>query len=406
MEKYFNSLLRFLTVTFFAVAIGFCFTACDVGSSSSADSERDENVENPAFSDSLAAPSDTSVAENGKCKTEGDFVWSNSEKTAYKICTDGKWVESEFVAQAPGFSLKRFNFGAAWQAAGELEEHYRGLDYIAVWLGDNDFYNAFEKRMVDMCMSVGATPMIYGYVIAEFGKDHGLADCDVKKDSTHCTHGASLIREFFADSILGRYRAYASGMREQLEYDLYLNPDTVQSIWLIEPDFYQYSVSASEQKKLYDGTEQIGGGIPDSLMGVYFKQIVDTIRTYLPAAQIAIDISPWILDVPAWYSHFDLDIVDFASTSGGRTAAGSEKIRPTNDLTWASAHEIIGKPILADAGYDKGGKGTGHAAIWDNPKNINARIADGVIGVMQMDAAYDYPGRVDTIRVQLKALKK
>ena len=71
-------------------------------------------------------------------------------------------------------------------------------------------------------------------------------------------------------------------------------------------------------------------------------------------------------------------------------------------MTWKQIAEITGKPILADAGYDKGGKGTGHAQIWDDVSNIKARLADGVIGVMQMDAALDYPKRLDTIRVQLE----
>lgn len=182
-----------------------------------------------------------------------------------------------------------------------------------------------------------------------------------------------------------------------------MDPADFESIWLIEPDFYQYSESGSKQKEKFDGIAQLDGGIPDSMMGVYFKQIVDTIKAYLPAAKIAIDISPWALDQEAWYSNFDMDIVDFASTSGGRTYSSTEKIRPTNPATWSDIARITGKPVLADAGYDAGGEGTGHAKMWDQPANINARIENGVIGVMQMDAALDYPARLDTIRPQITA---
>lgn len=314
-------------------------------------------------------------------------------------------VDKPSFSHTPGFNPCQFNFGAAWQAAHEDAEFYKGVDYIAVWLGDNDFYNAFEARMVETSAEIGATPMIYGYVIAEFGKDMGLEDCDVakKNETSLCVGGANLIREYFTDSILYRYREYAMGMRDQVEGRLEQNPDTYESIWMVEPDFYQYSESGSNQKASYDSIAQLGGGIPDAEMGLLFRQIVDTIRTYLPAAKIAIDVSPWVLDQAAWFANFDLSVVDYVSTSGGRTLAGSEKIRSGNIATWKQIHEITGKPILADAGYDAGGKGTGHAVAWDKPENINARIENGVVGVMQMDAALDYPARLDTIRPQITA---
>lgn len=314
---------------------------------------------------------------------------------------------SQFV-HIEGFSPCQFNFGAGWQAAHEDSAFYAGLDYISVWLGDNDFFNGFEERMFDITRTVHATPMIYAYVIAEFGKDHGLVDCDVKDSETkeyivpnHCTDGANLIRQYFQDSILFRYREYAAGFRSLIESYPDMNPDTVQFIWLIEPDYYQYSVSGSEQDQNFD---QNGGGIPDAMMGVYFAQIVDTIRAYLPASKIAIDISPWILDQAAWYANFDLSVVDFASTSGGRTAASSARIRSQNPTTWAEIAQLLGKPILADAGYDAGGLGTGYNKAWGIAENINARIADGVIGVTQMDPDSLYSARVKALRSQLLAI--
>jgi len=271
--------------------------------------------------------------------------------------------------------------------------------------------------MLDVAVQVQATPMIYAYVIAEFGKDHGLEDCDIVGDDGNfvtpnlCTDGANIIRTFFQDSILYRYQQYAKGFREYLDFFYsvgsgvanveFLNPDTLKFIWLIEPDFYQYSESGSKQKTLYDGTAQLGGGIPDSVMGAIFNQIVDTIQAYLPASQIAIDISPWADDQASWYANFDLNRVDYASTSGGRTLAGSPKIRSGNTTTWTEISTLLNKPVLADAGYDAGGVGTGYSAVWGNATNLNARIADGVIGVTQMDADDLYAARVDSIRPYL-----
>ncbi len=316
---------------------------------------------------------------------------------------------SSLFVHHPGFDPCRFNFGAGWQAAHEDSAFYAGLDYISVWLGDNDFFNAFEKRMFDVTRQVNATPMIYAYVIAEFGKDHGLVDCDTKENGeyvspNHCTDGAELIRNYFQDSILYRYREYARGFREHIEFSVAQDPDTVQFIWLIEPDFYQYSESGSVQaSKAVDhgGFAQNGGGIPDSMMGVYFSQIVDTIKAYLPASKIAIDISPWVLDQEAWYSNFDLSKVDFASTSGGRTAASSEKIRSGNIATWKGISDLLNRPVLADAGYDAGGYGTGYNKAWGYANNLNARIADGVIGVTQMDPDSLYHIRTSIVRSEL-----
>ncbi len=337
---------------------------------------------------------DTSVQPTNPFSSTEDNP--GNDKPAQPADTTDTSTTKKVVQRKAGFDPCFFNFGAAWQAAHEDEVNYKGLDYVAVWLGDNDWYNEFEKRMVEMCVNIHATPMIYAYVIAEFGKDHGLVDCDMKDEEhplTLCNSGANLIRAY-KDSVLYRYELYASGMREQLQVFLEQDPDTFETIWLIEPDYYQYSESASQQKAEFDGDAQEGGGIPDAELGYYFSQIVGVIKKYLPAAKIAIDISPWISDwkgisQAAWYANFDM-------------FAGGEKVRAGNKATWKEIYEATGKPILADAGYDRGGEGTGHAQIWDNVANLNARAAEYVVGVMQMDASLDYPSIVESIRPQLQ----
>lgn len=369
---------------------------CSCGDDSASSTSVNESPENPP---SAETPSDFKPSTEGEtCSVENAFKWVAAR--SYEKCENASWVKHEVPVYGTGFNPSQFNFGAAWQASHEDAEFYKGVDYIAVWLGDNDFYNAFEARMVDMCIEINATPMIYGYVIAEFGKDMGLKDCDIAKEGepSLCTDGASLIRNYFADSVLYRYKEYAEGLRDQIEINHEMDPNTFESIWLIEPDFYQYSQSSSEQNNV----KQNDGGIPDAEMGALFAEIVSVIKTYLPAAKIAIDISPWALDQAGWYANFDMSLVDYASTSGGRSLFGSDKIKSGNKATWAGIATITGKPILADAGYDAGGEGTGHAEGWDRVDNIRARAADGVIGVMQMDAALDYPSRLDTIRVQLR----
>lgn len=353
---------------------------------------------------------DNTELKAGPCEAteENSYRWVK-EGVTFQVCQNGEWIQDSVKSHQSGFDPCQFNFGAAWRGNHEEPVYYEGLDYVSVWLGDNAYYNEFEKRMVSMCKRIGATPMIYAYVIAEFGKDHGMDDCDVASSNDKkslCVYGADLIREYFADSILYRYQKYASGMANQADM-LLDNSEIFEPIWMIEPDYYQYSQMASEQSVDNKGEEQLNGGIPDSMMGVYFKQIVDTIKAYLPDARIAIDISPWVSDMDSlglekWFSNFDMTQVDYVSTSGGRTMANSEKIRGTNKLTWKKLYEVLKKPILADVGYSAGGNGTGHAKAWDDIANLEARAKDGVVGVMQMDAALDYPLRASYIRSRLQ----
>ena len=105
-----------------------------------------------------------------------------------------------------------------------------------------------------------------------------------------------------------------------------------------------------------------------------------------------------------WYANFDLSKVDLARTSGGRTAAANERIRSSNKATWAGVAQLLQRPILADAGYDAGGYGTGYNKAWGVVENLNARIADGVIGVTQMDPDSLYHVRATIARNQLNAI--
>lgn len=383
-----------LTLSLFGLV---AFWGCEDNGSSPTDNSSSEVSEEK---ENAKDPCDVSEA--------GSYRWLDSG-VVYQVCENGFWESDSVKPHTPGFDPCQFNFGAAWQSNHEDAVYYDGLDYVSVWLGDNDWYSVFEKRMVTMSLQTKTTPMVYAYVIAEFGKDHEMDDCDVAKrkgKKSLCVYGADLVREFFADSVLFRYQQYASGMAKQVKYKID-STEKFEPIWMIEPDYYQYSQMASEQSVANHGEGQENGGIPDSLMGVYFKQIVDTIKAYLPDAKIAIDISPWVTDkdsagLSKWFSNFDMSIVDYVSTSGGRTQAGSEKIRNANKLTWNKLYDALKKPILADAGYSTGGMATKHDSTWDDISNLEARAKDGVVGVMQMDAALDYPLRASYIRSRLQ----
>src|SRR5690554_7997143 len=262
-----------------------------------------------------------------------------------------------------------FNYGREWKSGASLNN----LNHVAIWLGDNDFYNEYwEGKMIEEAKKHSLTPVFYAYVIAEYGKDNGLEDCDVGTPN-HCTDGANLIRNKW-DDILSRYKTYAQGIAQ--DYG-----SSKKTIWLIEPDYIQYSVTGSA-KSHYN---QNGGGIPDAdLAGKYFNEIVSTIKQYLPNAQIGVDISPWLNDdLKTWYNLFDKSKINYAFTSGGRTQGNQARIRNdnNNNVTWANVHSWLGKKIIADDGYGVGGGPTEDYQEWMNVSNLNSRIQDGVIAI-------------------------
>ena len=178
------------------------------------------------------------------------------------------------------------------------------------------------------------------------------------------------------DKIIARYRYLAQGVANDFG-------TSGTTIWLIEPDFFQYSVSGDNHETRFS---QLNGGIPDAeLCGNYFNDIVATIKAALPNAKIAVDISPWLNEgIVTWYANFDQSKVDYLFTSGGRTQGGQTRIRSDNNnlLTWAGASAAMGgKKIIADDGYGVGGGAEENYDDWMNVDNLNARIADGVIGI-------------------------
>lgn len=275
------------------------------------------------------------------------------------------------------FNDCKFNFGRQWSNSFSESTNFsgQGLTHLAIWLGDNANYNQFwEGAMVRAAKANSLTPVIYAYVIAEVGKDNGLGDCDVS-GTNHCNGGANIVRNKWSE-ILNRYGSYAAGIAGDFGTS---NP----TIWLIEPDFLQYSVTGDNLNTKY---AQAGGGIPDKdLAGTYFNQIVAKIKQSLPNAKIAVDISPWMnTGITAWYGNFDKSKVDYLFTSGGRTQGNNTRIRSdnNNNVTWTMASQAMGgKKIIADDGYGVGGGSNSDYAEWMSTSNISARVSEGVIGI-------------------------
>ena len=290
------------------------------------------------------------------------------------------------------FSSCRFHFGAIDSKAnsGLVQQ----LDiFTPGWMGQKDTFD-----MMNVCTQtasngqfVNKVPVIVAYVAAFYVKRHfGRCDCNVTSCGSNndlCHQGAADIQQNLT-AIINVYKSYAQGFAN-------CYGTTKPIIFEMEPDWYQYTYTNSQ-------TQPMTAAQAGTIMG----QFVDAMKQVLPNAIFSLDISPWVgsngMDNGAdWYSHFDMTKFTFINTSGGSTDAASAKIRPDNLMTWAGVSQVTGKPILADTGYGVGGSSAGHDANWDVVANINARIADGVLGITQYNPNSSWPTTISNVRSQL-----
>eukprot|EP00965_Chrysotila_dentata_P012640 417017-Pleurochrysis_carterae.AAC.1 len=240
-----------------------------------------------------------------------------------------------------------FKFGATYtKGDAGLGSVEGGADYLAVWLGtySKKFGTGFNRyhhgHMLDRVKRFNATAVFYAYLIAMLARHtQGLHDCDVKGAHSLCVHGADFIRRKEA-LILDTYEHYANETAKRLG-------DDAQVIWLMEPDWHQYSAPT-----------QRGGGLRQRTMVTLFGRMVARIKRHLPKAKISFDISPWVNDQEAWLRPFlERCEIDYMHTSGGRTLGDSTRVRAdaNNLVTWREVHRITGKGIIADTGYGVGG---------------------------------------------------
>jgi hypothetical protein len=281
-----------------------------------------------------------------------------------------------------------FSFGAGWNG---LNVNYpASMDYVTIWAGADEAWNTYWiGDMLKACKPggklAGKTPVYYSYIIAFTARrDLGLQDCNVGSPNL-CQKGANFIRQK-KDRIMAQYAKYASETAKAWG-------TTDPIVWLMEPDYYQY---ASDSK-------QEGGPLSFADAGNFMKELVAKVRESLPNAVFSMDISPWVSDPSKWYGAFKMDDFTYINTSGGETDANNTRIRAANSMTWKSVHDLTQKPIIADDGYGVAGSTTYHDATWDEVSNLNARIADGVIAISQVNPKNDWNSTITSVRGQLKA---
>lgn len=248
---------------------------------------------------------------------------------------------------------------------------YSQFDYITIWIDTissncaqsnsgnpscTDFNPYYQGVMLQTTKSLNKIPVFYGYVIAFEARNlQGLQDCNVGTPSL-CQYGSQFIKNNRA-RIIERYNNHTYNIAQILG-------STYTTIFLIEPDFWQY---------YGDTSTQVGGALRyirdiyfiillyffDLLMlysGTYMRQLFDdiaaTIRKNLPNALISWDISAWIgqAGMTTWWGFFQTSpYINFIHTSGGQSQGNSEQI-VVNELNWNFMSTLTGRKIIADSG--------------------------------------------------------
>jgi len=289
------------------------------------------------------------------------------------------------------FSSCRFHFGTVDSIAKNNSAMIQQLDFFTPgWMGQKD---TFDMQYVCDYTKSGGTfakqmPVIVAYVAAFYAKrNNNLKDCNAAGSQQDLCHaGAGFIADNLA-KIVATYESYAAGFAGCYS-------TTRPIIFLMEPDFYQYTIS--EQDRPW--TPQTAGTI--------MSMFVAAIKKHLPNAVLSMDISPWVAPNDGqdngmqWYANFDMTAFTFINTSGGSTQANSPKIRG-DMMTWAGVSQVTGKPIMADTGYGVNGSSAGPDMAWDTPANINARMADGVVSISQYNPSSNWGTTISGIRSQL-----
>jgi len=279
------------------------------------------------------------------------------------------------------FDPCKFNFGTDWdylmdnQSSSVANE----INYVTKWIVNASYSeNGVYDRMLDFCIQKNKTPVFYAYIIA---KAAALGDADV--GGKLGTLGAEWLKNNF-NKVKNYYNGFAQNVASKLK-GTGLTP-----IWLMEPDYYQYTSGPQTSPLSFQQA------------GDYMGQLIDIIKTHIPDAMIAIDISAWIEDhgnTNSYYGAMPLNKADFLFTSGGQSQAGSSNIKAENKMTWSGIYNFTKKPIIADCGYGAGGGSTGHNAQWDNISNLKARISDGVVAITQKNPNGSWA--IKSIREQL-----
>ena len=248
--------------------------------------------------------------------------------------------------------------------------------------------------------STNIIPTYYAYIIGFYGHANGLPDGNQSSGPNLTTGGSALIlgaanaacpsgQICAQNKIVQAYAYYAKQSHTAWP--------TKPLVWLLEGDFVQYAASSQSQPLTY------------AQLGQLAAQITSAIKTNMPNAIVAMDHSTWNSDdvTNSFWNAMKQANLDLVWTTGVGNANGFLSAGTTassyngKTCTYSYLHTLTGLKILVDesAGLSQA------ADTWSNQTaaTINARIAEGVIGINVSGAPSNYQSNVQALAPELSS---
>lgn len=302
-------------------------------------------------------------------------------------------------------SMCNFNFGVDFEqhsikacgkvgctgSISELGLSMAETDFMALPIGFTDKgagqippspYSGREGVHLGLCKSLMATPVWYSRIVAEGAKlSLGIEDCDSSGVGV-CSQGAQYIRDNRA-KIVNQYKAYATFAANSTTWGT-----NKPIVFVLEPGFLRYTSSKQKNALSFFEASQ------------FLSEVAASIKAILPNAWISVDLPPTAGNT--WWSQaIPLSQIKFLSTTGGESSP-TETVKAGDSLAWSTAWGFSRKGMLADDGYQTKGVPDSN---WLDENHLNARIADGVIGLVEAIGDTGWEHKVETIRPRLNQLK-
>ena len=285
-----------------------------------------------------------------------------------------------------------FSCKFAWGAASS-GTNYSSLNFVSTWVGyetngglsnwSTNGTNSGQANqnacgdcaLVKSVSSTSSMVVFYTYFIGfQACKRDGYCDCNNSSPPNLCTNGAQWIRDNRA-ILINAYGQYAKAV--------YANSPNKPVIWWLEGDMVQYTVGGSSTQ---------ANPLSYAEAGQLSRDITCAIKSNQPNAIVAVNHSPWNADAVSqgFWGAQPVDVLDLIWVQGpgdSDTLTNSGTYNATTaNYKWL--HSTTGLKIMAETSF----AGSGTADRWSTTTaaNINARIANGVIGVHVNSPASNY----------------
>ncbi len=279
------------------------------------------------------------------------------------------------------------------------------LQWVTNWMGQSiqangDVTSCETCSWLTQLSSTNLIPAYYAYVIGFYGHVNGLPDGNQSSGPNLTTGGGALIlgaanagcpsgQICAQNKIVQAYAYYAKQSHAAWP--------TRPLIWLLEGDYVQYAGSSQSKPLTYDQLGQLAA------------LITTAIKTNMPNAIVAMDQSSWNADDVTnsfWNAmkQADLDLVwttGVGNNNGFLSTGTNASSYNGKTATYQYLHTLTGLKILVDesAGLSQ------QSDTWSNQSaaTINARIAEGVIGINVSGAPSTYQSNVASLSPQLNS---